>query len=279
MSVNDNILVIGYLRSVEQLLKDSYSYKKSDNNNNNILSLLPDLIVTTTISYYGKLIDKIGNDDEEVELFPSLVIFDLDDCLWSPETYTLRGNMTGVIKENNLITGIKFGYDILSLHDGARAALLEIYESKYDKKCIKNKDWNINGNMRVALASSAVTQHAVKCANKAISTIEIASGITVRDVVNRGWNKNIINSKGHIQIGRSFPLSSDKSKTHIPFIQKATGIPYNEMVFFDDCNWDDNCRMVERNCVGVVGQRTPYGLQVKDWQKGLKKWQKRYNKG
>ena len=81
-----------------------------------------------------------------------------------------------------------------------------------------------------------------------------------------------------MQIGRSYPLTSNKSKTHIPFIQKATGIPYNEMLFFDDCNWGDNCAIVERNCVGVVGHRTPDGLQVKEWKKGLKKWQKKYNK-
>ena len=37
-----------------------------------------------------------------------------------------------------------------------------------------------------------------------------------------------------VQIGRQPPLSSDKSATHFPTLLRETGVPYDEMLFFDD---------------------------------------------
>ena len=68
------------------------------------------------------------------------------------------------------------------------------------------------------------------------------------------------------------PLRSDKSKTHFPLLREATGIPYEQMIFFDDSNWSDHCRIVETNCKGVVTQRTPRGMQIGEWDNGLKKF-------
>ena len=48
-----------------------------------------------------------------------------------------------------------------------------------------------------------------------------------------------------MQIGRSPPLSSDKT-THFRLLQENTGVPYDRMLFFDDCGWSDNCAVVER---------------------------------
>ena len=68
---------------------------------------------------------------------------------------------------------------------------------------------------------------------------------------------------------------SNKAQTHFPRIRKITGIAYDKMLFFDDCNWGDHCGMVARGCTedstgkGVVGHRTPTGLRVSDWYKGL----------
>ena len=45
----------------------------------------------------------------------------------------------------------------------------------------------------------------------------------------------------NLQIGRQPPLSSDKSRTHFPIIQRETGVPYDEMLFFDDSVWSDHC--------------------------------------
>ena len=215
---------------------------------------------------------------EASKTFPSLIVFDLDDCVWSPETYTLSGGFKGSVKgkvpnvAKQIIIGARFGSDTLTIHPGARTALHELWSGKYDGHC------NANSDMRAAIASSADNAHAVKCAHKALSTIDIAPGVTVRQVVNRGWSDEVVGSGGHIQIGRSKPLSGDKSRTHFPLIRKATGVPYSEMLFFDDSNWSDNCGVVERNCKGVVAQRTPNGMQNEEWSKGLAKWQSKRNK-
>ena len=247
-----SILIIGYLRD-ENLL----NVRNADESG-------LDLIITQCVSYYFI-----------PQKFPSLIVLDLDACTWTPETYFLRSTKTGVIREmmngKELITKVRFGSQILEIFDGVRTALMEVYSDRYDGLC----NPNINGgNMRFAIASSADDAHAVKCAHSALSTIEIEPGVTIRDVVNRGWDLDVIKN-GHIQIGRSYPLTSNKSQTHFPFIQKATGVPYDEMLFFDDCNWEDNCEIVEKNCVGVVGLRTPNGLTVRNWREGLNKWQER----
>ena len=82
MSVHVNNLVVGYVRSGEKLLKDAYSDNRMNNVNTNILNLLPTMAIN--------LMSNIKNDQDEPELFPSLVIFELDDCLWNIETYTLH---------------------------------------------------------------------------------------------------------------------------------------------------------------------------------------------
>jgi len=77
----------------------------------------------------------------------------------------------------------------------------------------------------------------------------------------------------------TFFFRSNKAQTHFPRIRKLTGIPYNKMLFFDDCNWGDHVGMVGRGCTedngeGVVGHRTPRGLSVADWYKGLELYKK-----
>ena len=50
---------------------------------------------------------------------------------------------------------------------------------------------------------------------------------------------------GHIQIGRSPPLSSDKT-SHFRLLQKSTGVAFDRILFFDDCGWSDNCAVCLR---------------------------------
>jgi len=60
---------------------------------------------------------------------------------------------------------------------------------------------------------------------------QVLPGVTFFDVLMRGWTAG---DESHLQIGRSPPLSPDKSKTHFPILQSKTGIPFAEMLFFDD---------------------------------------------
>jgi hypothetical protein len=45
------------------------------------------------------------------------------------------------------------------------------------------------------------------------------------------------------------------------------------MLFFDDCNWGDNVEIIRR-AFGVVGQRTPSGLQFTEFEEALKRYRK-----
>ena len=59
---------------------------------------------------------------------------------------------------------------------------------------------------------------------------------------------------------------------HFPILQKETGVPYDQMLFFDDSLWSDHCAMVEAACPGVITQRTPRGMTEQEWRNGLRKY-------
>ena len=85
------------------------------------------------------------------------------------------------------------------------------------------------------------------------------------------WSWLAENFDGHLQIGRSPPLSSNKV-THFSILRDKTGIPYDKMLFFDDCGWSDNCAVVEGGCPGVTTYKTPTGMQESEWRAGLAKY-------
>ena len=72
---------------------------------------------------------------------------------------------------------------------------------------------------------------------------------------------------------------ANKAATHFPRLKEATGIGFDKMLFFDDCNWGDHCGKVAAACKepnghGVVTVRTPRGLGVAEWQRGLEEYEK-----
>ena len=162
----------------------------------------------------------------------------------------LNGKGKGVI-------GAYSGSHQISMHKGSLLALQEHAEGiKYP-------------GMKVCFASSADTPFAEKIGRATLKLLEVVPGLTVWDlVVRRDWDNRDVN-----QIGRQPPLSSNKAKTHFPRIRELTGIHYDKMLFFDDCNWGDHCRMVAEGCQengkSVVTHRTPNGLREADWRKGL----------
>jgi len=90
--------------------------------------------------------------------------------------------------------------------------------------------------------------------------IEILPGLSVRHMIT------------HERIGRTSPLSPDK-RTHFELLHRDSGVPYDEMLFFDDCNWGDHCAVVSK-AFGVACQRTPSGLRYEDFFKGLEEYRK-----
>jgi magnesium-dependent phosphatase 1 len=193
-------------------------------------------------------------------LIPELIVLDLDDCVWSPEMFTLeampsdpvRGDLGG---RGEGVVGVRSGAETIRVFPGALRALQDV--------------WDGTVASRLAVASSADTPFAAAIARDALQILEVVPGVSVRTVLDRGWPDGFA---GHRLIGRTPPLSSDKSRTHFPLLREHTGVAYDAMLFFDDSNWSDHCGIVERNCPGVVAQRTPRGLQYDEFLAGLKKF-------
>jgi magnesium-dependent phosphatase 1 len=190
---------------------------------------------------------------------PSLCVLDLDMCVWSPEMYLLGempdrpiiGDLNG---RGEGVIGVHSGPDVIKLFPGALAALQECADG-------------LHGDMKLAVASSADTPRAEKIGRAAMQILEILPGLTMYELLTRDFEDG-----RNLQIGRQPPLSSNKAQTHFPILLRETGIPYDEMVFFDDCGWGDHCANVEKNCKGVVTQRTPRGLTVVEWRNALRKF-------
>lgn len=200
-----------------------------------------------------------------VEILPKLVVFDLDMCMWSPEMYELSEIPTGdgakmvgkLGGHGEGCVGAKSSGDVIRLFPDALAILQDFYAGKYGSE------------MRIAAASSADTPQAEAIGKAAMNLLEVVPGVTMREVFAKGWPEGF---NGNMQIGRQPPLSSNKAKSHFPFLQRETGIEYQDMIFFDDCNWGDHCANVANNCPGVITERTPRGMTKTAWESCLRKY-------
>lgn len=196
-------------------------------------------------------------------VLPTLCVLDLDMCVWQPEMYTLwddcdrpiRGDLAG---RGEGVIGVHSGGDVIRMFPGALRALQQCHDEL------------IPQGMRLAVASSADTPRAVEIGRQAMEVLEVLPGVTMLDVLRMGWEDG--DDEPNLQIGRTKPLSSDKSRTHFPILKELTGVPYSNMLFFDDSAWSDHCGMVERNCPGVVTMRTPTGMTTEQWEAGLDKY-------
>ena len=209
------------------------------------------------------LINRVGMALKLPAILPKLIVFDLDMCLWSPEMYELSvvpvesdkiiGKL-GNLDQEGCIKVKSGGYDTIQLFPAALQVLQHFYNGDF------------GDDVRIAAASSADTPQAVRIGRAALDLLEVVPGVTVRSVFRQGWPSDF---EGNLQIGRTPPLSSDKAATHFPILKKETGIDYSGMIFFDDCNWGDHCGNVARACPGVITQRTPRGLQLREFEAAL----------
>lgn len=199
-----------------------------------------------------------------LDRYPELIVFDCDMCLWSPEMYELRktpsepvmGDLNG---RGRGVVGVKSGSDIVRLFPGALQALQDFADGKFGE------------NTKIAAASSADNASAVNNAHASLRTLEVLPGLTMKSLFARGFPEGFT---GNLQIGRSGKLSSNKT-THFRELKTNCKIAWDKMVFFDDCNWGNNCATVERGCPGVVTQRTPNGLTYDEFNACLTKYASR----
>ena len=243
--------------------------------------------------------DETTVEENEGIILPSMIVFDLDDCLWTPEMHELydmpaipvRGNLNPLANSASSESStddqddsgkrkkkrrskkqpkratknkIKNSTDIdtneevgviglrvpgtsqtVYLYDGARQALREIALNK--AKQYKNT--------LIAVASTSLQP---SYSRQCIQNIEIIPGVSIDDLLDCS------------EIGRSGHLTSRKT-THFQSLHKKTKVPFDQMLFFDDCNWDDHVKDLE-DTYGVIGQRTPCGLQIDEFYNGLEKY-------
>ena len=63
-----------------------------------------------------------------------------------------------------------------------------------------------------------------------------------------------------------------KTSVQLSTWTKESQIEFEEMLFFDDCNWKSFCKIHQAH--GVIGQKTPNGLTEKEWRTALEKFSK-----
>ena len=202
---------------------------------------------------------------------PTMVVFDLDDCLWTPEMHELGGlpsvpvrgaldpdgdasdgtpqGAVGLSVPEHRGSGrygrLCGGGDTVRLYDGARRVLRRLA-----------LDPRYRGIVIAAASSSLEPSYSHAC----LRGLDVLPGLTLRDMLS------------YDQIGREGKLSSRKT-THFRELERESGVPFEEMLFFDDCNWGDHVGDLKA-AYGVIGQRTPNGLTVQDFEEGLKKYRK-----
>ena len=136
------------------------------------------------------------------DVVPRLVVFDLDACLWLPEMYQLPAPPSGW---DAAARGVRAGSDVVRLFPGALHALAQLAsEPRF-------------AETRVALASST-------------SKPEYARAVLAQYRLN--------DSRGgtfgeRVSWAELYPISHKGA--HFRNLQRASSIPFEEMLFFDEC--------------------------------------------
>ena len=162
---------------------------------------------------------------------PKVVVFDLDNTLWTPELYTLR-KLPGYAGAE--LPGPRAGTDVWLL-DGAAAALHELATCE---------EWS---STRIAVASRT---------NKGRWAEQL-----LRDFACPGVpGTSLANLLAQAEI---YPGSKVK---HFEALSEGLGVDYGEMLFFDDAADGPygNCAAVSK--LGVLSAHCPLGLTVDVWR-------------
>jgi len=197
-----------------------------------------------------------------------LVVFDLDFCIWQPEMYQIQGppilkNLQSIQpklkrKRRNDTQQLKFklpknpnsnqkGMIVtdrngtpITVFDGASYALSEINRWRQQK----DDTDSAKSNIRVAVAS---------CTNEPSYARKCMDWLVVDD------GSTLASCFDCIEI-----RPGDKRK-HFESLQRITGIPYEDMCFFDD--YDLNINNVRT--LGVKCFHTPFGMTRDIWEDAL----------
>jgi magnesium-dependent phosphatase 1 len=168
---------------------------------------------------------------------PRLLVFDLDACLWHPEMYELAAAPT---KYNSSLQGVAAGDDTVRLYPGAAAVL---------RRLLVDPTFS---TVKVAVASSTTEPaHAARCLEQ----------LPIDPKEREERMADLVDFR------QIYP--GNKGRQHIPALAKESGVPFDEMVFWDDCTYSDNCADVAAGCPGTVCVRTPEGMTEALFDAGL----------
>ncbi|KAG2488485.1 hypothetical protein HYH03_012989 [Edaphochlamys debaryana] len=168
---------------------------------------------------------------------PKLVAFDLDGTLWWPEMYMLDG---GAPFRRDPKTGAVYDRrnEQIELMGASEAVLREL---------ATDPKW---ADTEVAYVSrTEYPEWAIPC----LKAFVIAEADGKRPL------KTMYDLSAHQEI---YPGSK---VTHFRKIHKESGIPYDEMIFYDNESW--NCK--ECSKLGIHCVYTPRGLTRDSWERGL----------
>jgi magnesium-dependent phosphatase 1 len=175
-------------------------------------------------------------EEVEVEIVPKVAVFDLDDTLWAPEMWLLSGSPF----RKDQATGRVYDQagEHVYLFDEAKEVLAMLYE--------KHKD-----DVQIAYASRTEYPDWARSCLKLIEVIRQGDTIvTMRDVM----------STAEIYPGNKI--------SHFKKIQKTTGIPFEDMAFFDN----EYRNIADVSKLGVTCVYTPDGMDWESWNKAVKQY-------
>eukprot|EP00933_Yihiella_yeosuensis_P035649 TRINITY_DN29240_c0_g1_i2.p1 TRINITY_DN29240_c0_g1~~TRINITY_DN29240_c0_g1_i2.p1 ORF type:complete len:224 (+),score=23.98 TRINITY_DN29240_c0_g1_i2:62-733(+) len=199
---------------------------------------------------------------------PSVVVFDLDNCVWDPEMYQLYSGppFTYDSSKNTCTTSSSRGggetvqllgdvpeiFELLRFDGKVRDFVAQLEERQGNGACGSRRsriprfppemeDLNFGQNTVIAIAS---------CCDEPSWAREILQKFRVTGSSGDGYGEVIGKTVTHTEIFKS------NKKEHLGRIQKASGgIPFTDMVFFDDQH--GNIRSV--SSLGVTSIVTPSG--------------------
>ena len=171
---------------------------------------------------------------------PAMLVFDLDACLWSPEMFELDAAPSEYDAARG---GVRAGREVVRLFPGAAAVMKRLLTDEF-------------AAVKVAVASSTTEpQFASRCLEQLPADASGARAERLADL---------------IDFRQIYPGS--KGRQHFPALQKESKLAYDQMLFFDDCTYGDNCADVARACPGATCVRTPQGLTEELFEQGLAAW-------
>jgi len=198
--------------------------------------------------------DTGGGGEENIKVYPKLIVFDLDNTLWTPELYQLRNKSPKMTK---------IGRDFIpqagkhvNLFDGARRLLLPPpTTTTTTTTTTEDASQDIDKNKQS-------DRH-----NEYLPTTrpEIALGIASR-TKSVEWAHALLGQWKLTSIMRYVEIFPGSKKQHFSNIQKSSGgeLEYKDMLFFDDARDGKygNCEPVAN--MGCLAVHTPHGLTTVD---------------